>query len=268
MLRVVLPSRLTAAILRVDGLWELWTRPCDTWALSSHYSGIKSFSNCSMEDFSDFISNQKSHCLQNQLRLQPTYKAEVCGNGVLEGDEVCDCGALVSAASGGCGQNPRSVHLCCPSVGLRHFSQSLFYRGLGKGHSDRLKGEPMSWHRVHWLVDYPHKYICFLVHPYWYTVDTVEMMQLPCAWHMKATTAKPVNSHHHAFFPLIQDLCVAHAGLKLKTTLLFQLPECWDCRLEPSCLAYELTISPLPLLTPLPSPCSPFHPVPSSPIKN
>lgn len=104
--------------------------------------------------------------------------------------------------------------------------------------------------------------------PLWYTVDTEEMMQLPCAWHMKATTAKPVNSHHHAFFPLIQDLCVAHAGLKLRTTLLFQLPECWDCRIEPSCLAYELTISPLPLLTPLPSPCSPFHPVPSSPIKN
>ncbi|XP_052588864.1 disintegrin and metalloproteinase domain-containing protein 2 [Peromyscus californicus insignis] len=69
-----------------------------------HYSGIKSFSNCSMEDFSDFISSQKSHCLQNQLRLQPTYKAEVCGNGVLEGDEVCDCGAL------GCDDNPPP---CC-----------------------------------------------------------------------------------------------------------------------------------------------------------
>ncbi|OBS73913.1 hypothetical protein A6R68_15552, partial [Neotoma lepida] len=60
-----------------------------------HSSGVKVFSNCSVEDFSNFITSQNSHCLQNQPRLQPTYKAAVCGNGQLEEGEVCDCGAMV-----------------------------------------------------------------------------------------------------------------------------------------------------------------------------
>ncbi|EDL85375.1 a disintegrin and metalloprotease domain 2 [Rattus norvegicus] len=57
-----------------------------------HSSGVRSFSNCSMEDFSKFIASQSSHCLQNQPHLQPSYKMAVCGNGELEEGEVCDCG--------------------------------------------------------------------------------------------------------------------------------------------------------------------------------
>ncbi|XP_006164797.1 disintegrin and metalloproteinase domain-containing protein 2 isoform X2 [Tupaia chinensis] len=58
-----------------------------------HSSGVKSFSNCSMEDFVYFISKQKSHCLQNQPHLVPSYKAAVCGNGIVEEGEKCDCGS-------------------------------------------------------------------------------------------------------------------------------------------------------------------------------
>ncbi|XP_031217384.1 disintegrin and metalloproteinase domain-containing protein 2 isoform X2 [Mastomys coucha] len=57
-----------------------------------HSSGVRTFSNCSMEDFSKFITSQSSHCLQNQPQLQPSYKMAVCGNGEVEEDEVCDCG--------------------------------------------------------------------------------------------------------------------------------------------------------------------------------
>ncbi|XP_019489658.1 PREDICTED: disintegrin and metalloproteinase domain-containing protein 2, partial [Hipposideros armiger] len=57
-----------------------------------HSSGVKIFSNCSMEDFANFISKPQSQCLQNQPHLDPSYKAAVCGNGKMEEGEQCDCG--------------------------------------------------------------------------------------------------------------------------------------------------------------------------------
>ncbi|ELK08741.1 Disintegrin and metalloproteinase domain-containing protein 2 [Pteropus alecto] len=45
-----------------------------------------------MEDFAHFISKPKSQCLQNQPRLDPSYKAAVCGNKQVEEGEQCDCG--------------------------------------------------------------------------------------------------------------------------------------------------------------------------------
>ncbi|XP_048657424.1 disintegrin and metalloproteinase domain-containing protein 2 [Marmota marmota marmota] len=65
-----------------------------------HSSGVKIFSNCSMEDFAHFISKQKSECLQNHPRLEPSYKqAAVCGNKVVEQGEACDCGTEQCAAN-------------------------------------------------------------------------------------------------------------------------------------------------------------------------
>uniref|UniRef100_A0A8C8YWW6 Disintegrin and metalloproteinase domain-containing protein 2 n=1 Tax=Prolemur simus TaxID=1328070 RepID=A0A8C8YWW6_PROSS len=65
-----------------------------------HFSGVKMFSNCSMEDFAHFISKQKSQCLQNQPRLDPSYKeAAVCGNEQVETGEECDCGTLENCAN-------------------------------------------------------------------------------------------------------------------------------------------------------------------------
>ncbi|XP_035974809.2 disintegrin and metalloproteinase domain-containing protein 2 [Halichoerus grypus] len=70
-----------------------------------HSSGVKIFSNCSMEDFAHFISNPKSQCLQNQPHLDPSYKAAVCGNGQVEQGEQCDCGSAED-----CDAKPNS---CC-----------------------------------------------------------------------------------------------------------------------------------------------------------
>ncbi|KAB0347985.1 hypothetical protein FD754_012842 [Muntiacus muntjak] len=60
-----------------------------TKALQS--SGMKTFSDCSLRDFGNFISNVGAQCLQNkpQMQRQP---ASICGNGRVEGNEVCDCG--------------------------------------------------------------------------------------------------------------------------------------------------------------------------------
>eukprot|EP00071_Canis_lupus_P026171 XP_022259728.1 disintegrin and metalloproteinase domain-containing protein 2 isoform X3 [Canis lupus familiaris] len=65
-----------------------------------HSSGVKIFSNCSMEDFAQFISKPKSQCLQNQPHLDPSYKVAVCGNGQVEQGEQCDCGSAEYSAKG------------------------------------------------------------------------------------------------------------------------------------------------------------------------
>ncbi|XP_045677753.1 disintegrin and metalloproteinase domain-containing protein 2 [Phyllostomus hastatus] len=74
-----------------------------------HSSGVKLFSNCSMEDFAHFISKPKALCLQNHPRLDPTYKAAICGNGIVEEGEACDCGTTNE-----CNAN---VNSCCESTG-------------------------------------------------------------------------------------------------------------------------------------------------------
>lgn len=45
-----------------------------------------------MEEFAHFMSKPKSQCLQNQPRLDPSYKVAVCGNKQVEEGEQCDCG--------------------------------------------------------------------------------------------------------------------------------------------------------------------------------
>ncbi|XP_012879785.1 PREDICTED: disintegrin and metalloproteinase domain-containing protein 32 [Dipodomys ordii] len=90
-------------------------------------SVLKTFSNCSQRDFQAFISNMGSKCLQNKPQLQAK-KTAVCGNGKVEGDEICDCGTAEQCGSSSCctpgmcvlkptsqcdGANPN--HRCCDS---------------------------------------------------------------------------------------------------------------------------------------------------------
>ncbi|XP_040098921.1 disintegrin and metalloproteinase domain-containing protein 32-like isoform X2 [Oryx dammah] len=60
-----------------------------TKALQS--SGMKTFSDCSLRDFENFISNVGAQCLQNKPQMQRN-PGPICGNGRVEGNEVCDCG--------------------------------------------------------------------------------------------------------------------------------------------------------------------------------
>ncbi|XP_060263091.1 disintegrin and metalloproteinase domain-containing protein 32 isoform X2 [Ovis aries] len=60
-----------------------------TKALQS--SGMKTFSDCSLRDFENFVSNMRAQCLQNKPQMQMN-PGPICGNGRVEENEVCDCG--------------------------------------------------------------------------------------------------------------------------------------------------------------------------------
>ncbi|XP_010119130.1 PREDICTED: disintegrin and metalloproteinase domain-containing protein 32-like, partial [Chlamydotis macqueenii] len=60
------------------------------------FSGAKAFSNCSIKDFEDYLKRDRGACLFDRPRLSGTayQRAAVCGNGVVEPGEQCDCGAV------------------------------------------------------------------------------------------------------------------------------------------------------------------------------
>lgn len=55
----------------------------------------KVFSSCSIDEFKHTTSQPKLECLQNQTvpKVFPQEEQSICGNGVLEPNEQCDCGA-------------------------------------------------------------------------------------------------------------------------------------------------------------------------------
>ncbi|XP_052018835.1 disintegrin and metalloproteinase domain-containing protein 32 [Apodemus sylvaticus] len=65
------------------------------------YAGVKSFSNCSLNDFEHFKSNEGAKCLQNKPQMQ-RHPVPVCGNGKVEGDEICDCGSVQECGPNSC----------------------------------------------------------------------------------------------------------------------------------------------------------------------
>ncbi|NXX07828.1 ADA32 protein, partial [Larus smithsonianus] len=67
-------------------------------------SGAKAFSNCSIEDFETFLRHGGGACLFHPPHLTGlSYRrAPVCGNGVVEPGEQCDCGAAEACLKDKC----------------------------------------------------------------------------------------------------------------------------------------------------------------------
>ena len=80
-------------------LWELeYMAEALTMTLlcSRYFGGMKSFSTCSLDDFKQLLMGKDLGCLQDwpMERKAKRRPRRICGNGVLEGKEQCDCGTL------------------------------------------------------------------------------------------------------------------------------------------------------------------------------
>ncbi|XP_017703160.1 PREDICTED: disintegrin and metalloproteinase domain-containing protein 32 isoform X2 [Rhinopithecus bieti] len=77
-------------------------RPHDIAYLLMQSNGVKTFSSCSLRSFQNFISNVGAKCLQNKPQMQKKSPKPVCGNGRLEGSEICDCGTEAQCGPASC----------------------------------------------------------------------------------------------------------------------------------------------------------------------
>ncbi|XP_076711391.1 disintegrin and metalloproteinase domain-containing protein 32-like [Callospermophilus lateralis] len=64
-------------------------------------TGVKSFSNCSIRAFKNFIESVGAKCLQNKPLMQVNPRP-VCGDGKVEGNEACDCGTEEQCGPASC----------------------------------------------------------------------------------------------------------------------------------------------------------------------
>ncbi|NXI62283.1 ADA32 protein, partial [Anseranas semipalmata] len=65
-------------------------------------SGAKSFSSCSIGDFENFLRQNPECPIIRAVLSGPVSRASVCGNGMVEIGEQCDCGSVVACVSDKC----------------------------------------------------------------------------------------------------------------------------------------------------------------------
>uniref|UniRef100_A0A8C5NJ84 ADAM metallopeptidase domain 32 n=1 Tax=Junco hyemalis TaxID=40217 RepID=A0A8C5NJ84_JUNHY len=83
-----------------------------TMSPEAYFSGSKAFSNCSIRDFEFFLKQGRGDCLFSSPRLsrQSRQSGAVCGNGVVEPGEQCDCGTAQECQKDRC---------CAPNCRLK-----------------------------------------------------------------------------------------------------------------------------------------------------
>ncbi|XP_023796536.1 disintegrin and metalloproteinase domain-containing protein 32-like isoform X3 [Cyanistes caeruleus] len=76
-------------------------RVCTMSPEALHFSGAKAFSNCSIRGFESFLKRGKGACLFGSPRLSRRSGA-LCGNGVVDPGEQCDCGTAQECLKSRC----------------------------------------------------------------------------------------------------------------------------------------------------------------------
>uniref|UniRef100_A0A8B9S3W1 ADAM metallopeptidase domain 32 n=1 Tax=Apteryx owenii TaxID=8824 RepID=A0A8B9S3W1_APTOW len=67
------------------------------------FGGVKAFSSCSIGDFENFLRQNRECPFSRSHASGPSYrKTAVCGNGVVERGEQCDCGSVETCAKDKC----------------------------------------------------------------------------------------------------------------------------------------------------------------------
>ncbi|XP_062452663.1 disintegrin and metalloproteinase domain-containing protein 18-like [Rhea pennata] len=76
---------------------------CIMNANALRFSGVKAFSTCSIRDFEKFLKRNRDCPFSRSHVSEPSYrKTPVCGNGVVERGEQCDCGSVEACAKDKC----------------------------------------------------------------------------------------------------------------------------------------------------------------------
>ncbi|XP_048784080.1 disintegrin and metalloproteinase domain-containing protein 32-like [Lagopus muta] len=80
------------------------THTCVMESKALHISGTKAFSSCSTADLEQFLRRDAGRCLLHspQLRGSSPRRAPICGNGVVEQGEQCDCGGTEACLKDKC----------------------------------------------------------------------------------------------------------------------------------------------------------------------
>ncbi|XP_042750729.1 disintegrin and metalloproteinase domain-containing protein 32-like, partial [Lagopus leucura] len=80
------------------------THTCVMESRALHISGTKAFSSCSTADLEQFLRRDAGRCLLHspQLRGSSPHRAPICGNGVVEQGEQCDCGSTEACSKDKC----------------------------------------------------------------------------------------------------------------------------------------------------------------------
>ncbi|XP_032304760.1 disintegrin and metalloproteinase domain-containing protein 32-like isoform X3 [Coturnix japonica] len=78
------------------------THTCVMESAALHRSGAKTFSSCSAADLEQFLQQNPNCPFLRALWVHPNPKVAICGNGVVEHSEQCDCGGDVVCAKDAC----------------------------------------------------------------------------------------------------------------------------------------------------------------------
>ncbi|XP_019478194.1 disintegrin and metalloproteinase domain-containing protein 32-like isoform X1 [Meleagris gallopavo] len=69
------------------------TYSCVMESAAIRIGGAKTFSSCSAADLEQFLSHNRECTFLRPLQAHPDSKVAICGNGLVEQDEECDCGS-------------------------------------------------------------------------------------------------------------------------------------------------------------------------------